>query len=529
VCLDGFIELTLCYVQSNIYLSGMKFAMKQLGTLAVATVLSRRTYAKYENRLGYQCCQELDAIPLLQGKVLFPNTTAYDRRIDSIWSLDAALEPWCIVLPESTTDTVELVKIISRNQCPFGIRSGGHAVYANSNSIEDGVTVDFAYMNGTTYDEKNNTASIRAGSKWGEVYSTLLPYGVGVAGGGQTTVGVAGFLLGGGMSFFNNAYGFGCDTIKNMEVVLSNGTVVNANANENRPLWIALKGGSGNFGFVTRFDLEAIPFADRQEPLMWGGTMIWDISVIGQVLDTMVEFTQTLTDVGSSSHIVAAYTPSSGWAIIGALENKDNVDPAAFDGYKAIPQLLSSSMRSDTLYNLAEEFSGAGRSYNIWIPGAVKNDKDIQQYIFERYDVLVKRVMEFMPPNSTWSTFLQLQPITLAMIAAGKGTNAIGLDEEVAAGRGPGIMTSIAFAIETAELEALIRPLVLSCQRDIDDFAEARDAKWLWRYLNYADLSYDAIGSYGLRSVRQMRAVSTHYDPEGVFQKLRKSGFKIPQ
>jgi FAD/FMN-containing dehydrogenase len=265
-------------------------------------------------------------------------------------------------LPESTEDIRQVAKIISEHQCPFGIRSGGHAVYANSNSVEDGVTVDFGYLNGTTYDEKTNTAAVRAGSRWGAVYSTLEPHGVGVAGGRQTPVGVAGFLLGGGMSFFGNSYGFGCDTIKNMEVVLANGTVVNANANENRELWIALKGGSGNFGFVTRFDLEAIPFADRQTAHMWGGTMIWNISVVEEVLDTMVDFTDNLTDVGSSSHIIAVYSSSSGWAVIGALENKDNVDPVAFDGYKAIPELMSSSMRSDTLYNLAQEFSGAGRT-----------------------------------------------------------------------------------------------------------------------------------------------------------------------
>lgn len=265
-------------------------------------------------------------------------------------------------MPESTEDTVALLQFVSKNQCPFGVRSGGHAVFANSNSVQDGITIDFGYMNATTYDEKTNTASIQPGSRWGAAYKTLEAYGVGAAGGGQTTVGVAGFLLGGGMSFFNNAYGFGCDTIKNMVVVLANGTVVDANANENRDLWIALKGGSGNFGLVTRFDIEAIPFADKQKPRMWGGIMMWNISVIDQVLDTMVDFTENLTDVGSSSHIITGYDSAAGWLIIGALENKDNIDPPAFDGYKAIPEQTLSTMRSDTLYNFAQEFSGAGRT-----------------------------------------------------------------------------------------------------------------------------------------------------------------------
>lgn len=44
--------------------------------------------------------------------------------------------------------------------------------------------------------------------------------------------------------------------------MLANGTIVDANRTNNPELWKALKGGGGNFGIVTRFDLEAIPAKD---------------------------------------------------------------------------------------------------------------------------------------------------------------------------------------------------------------------------------------------------------------------------
>ncbi|KAI1113036.1 hypothetical protein F5Y14DRAFT_419393 [Nemania sp. NC0429] len=473
------------------------------------------------------CCQALATGPGLQGKVLFPNSAAYTARVDSIWSFDAALAPWCVVMPESTADTSAVMKIIHGNQCPFGIRSGGHAVFAGSNSVEDGVTIDFGYMNGTSYDAATNTASLQPGGRWGDVYSALGEHSVGVAGGGQTTVGVAGFLLGGGMSFFNNAYGFGCDTVKNVQLVLANGSVIDANAHQNRDLWVSLKGGSGNFGLVTRFDLEAIPLASNttHKALLWAGTMSWNISQIYRVLDTMVNFTDHVgQDEASSSHILTGYVSGVGYALLGALENKDNVDPVAFDAYKAIPERLSSTLRSDTLYNAALEFSGSPRSYNIWIPGAVRNDAALQRWIYDRHDVLIDKLIEILPANASWSSVLQLQPISLPMIAAGKGTNSIGLDNMTA----PGIMTSISFTTDSADVEQVAHPLVLACQRDIDNHAAALDAMWSWRYLNYADLTYDPIASYGTVSVERMRQVSTKYDPDGVFQKLRKSGFKIP-
>ena len=165
---------------------------------------------------------------------------------------------------------------------------------------------------------------------------------------------------------------------------------------------------------------------------------------------------------------------------------------------------------------------------NVWIPGAVKNDFELQRWIYDRHHVLIEQMRDIMPPNSTWSCVLQLQPISLPMIAAGKGTNALGLEEEVAAGRGPGIMTSASIGTTSKELEELCAPLLYQFQRDVDEYAASLDAKWAWRYLNYADLTYDAIAAYGDKSVARMRAVSAAYDPEGVFQKLRKSGFKIP-
>lgn len=50
------------------------------------------------------------------------------------------------------------------------------------------------------------------------------------------------------------------------EVVLPSGEIVNANATSNSDLWRALKGGSNNFGVVTRIDLKTFP-----QGKFWGG------------------------------------------------------------------------------------------------------------------------------------------------------------------------------------------------------------------------------------------------------------------
>lgn len=168
----------------------------------------------------------------------------------------------------------------------IAVRSGGHSMGAISN-IAQGVTIDLTLLNSTTYDEATNIASIQPGARWKDAFADLDEYGVTATGGRDGGVGVGGFLLGGGMSFFSGRTGFGCDSIVNYEVVLADGIIVNANSTSNPDLWRALKGGASNFGIVTRFDIEAIP----------AHKMYHDIRFISsQYSDTVVDTVAAFTD-----------------------------------------------------------------------------------------------------------------------------------------------------------------------------------------------------------------------------------------
>lgn len=63
-----------------------------------------------------------------------------------------------------------------------------------------------------------------------------------------TRTGVGGLTLGSGVSYTSPRYGFTCDTVTQFEVVLADGSIVEANANRNQDLMWALKGGVNNFG-----------------------------------------------------------------------------------------------------------------------------------------------------------------------------------------------------------------------------------------------------------------------------------------
>ena len=151
----------------------------------------------------------------------------------------------------------------------------------------------------------------------------------------------------------------------------------------------------------------------------------------------------------------------------------------------------------------------------------------IVRFAARKHEELVSRLLEELGPDDGFSTVVQFHPLTRSMVSHGKGTNVLGLDKYVQEGTG-----NIEVAmVTTGSLEnyAKAYPIFLEYQQWIDDYAASLNANWDWRYLNYADRrTQDAITSLGEELVAKLRAASTKYDPDGVFQLLRKSGFKIP-
>jgi FAD/FMN-containing dehydrogenase len=65
------------------------------------------------------------------------------------------------------------------------------------------------------------------------------------------------------LSYFSSAYGLSFDTVKSFEVILGNGSIVNASMDNDRAdLYKALRGGGSNFGIVTRYELYAYPIGN---------------------------------------------------------------------------------------------------------------------------------------------------------------------------------------------------------------------------------------------------------------------------
>lgn len=94
-----------------------------------------------------------------------------------------------------------------------------------------------------------------------------------------------GQLLRGGLTYFASQVGWSANTVKSYEVILADGSVVEAPQRERSDLWWALKGGSNNFGIVTRYDMQTLPITD-----LYGSTMLYDSSNFQVFLDAISDY-----------------------------------------------------------------------------------------------------------------------------------------------------------------------------------------------------------------------------------------------
>ena len=68
-------------------------------------------------------------------------------------------------------------------QCPFAVKGGGHAAFAGSSSIEDGITISMENFKQVDVATDKKTVDVGPGMRWVDVYTAVEQDGLSVAGG----------------------------------------------------------------------------------------------------------------------------------------------------------------------------------------------------------------------------------------------------------------------------------------------------------------------------------------------------------
>jgi FAD/FMN-containing dehydrogenase len=191
----------------------------------------------------------------LHGEMLQPGDTGYEAAC-SVFNAAILRRPVYVIRCNGPDDVSEAVRFARDQQLLVSVRGTGHNI-AGYAVCDDGVVIDLSRMKTVTVNASARTVRVEAGCTWGEVNDALQPHGLAATGGFVSITGVGGLTLGGGLGWLVRKHGLALDNLLSAEVVLADGRMVTANAEENADLFWALRGGGGNFGIVTAFEFQA--------------------------------------------------------------------------------------------------------------------------------------------------------------------------------------------------------------------------------------------------------------------------------
>lgn len=208
------------------------------------------------------------------------------------------------VAAESGTDIAIAVNFARQRGVRPVVKGGGHSYFGNSNAANslliwtrrmDRVELHEAFRPAGAPNSIEPVAAIDigAGALWGRVYSRAAANGRYVQGGGCLTVGVAGFVQGGGFGSFSKQFGTGAANMLEAEIVTADGQIRVANAYRDPELFFGLRGGGGGtFGVVTRLTLKTYPLPDSVGAVLFRITASTD-AAWRALVDRVIDFYAT--------------------------------------------------------------------------------------------------------------------------------------------------------------------------------------------------------------------------------------------
>ncbi|KAK3120142.1 hypothetical protein QOZ80_9AG0682300 [Eleusine coracana subsp. coracana] len=176
------------------------------------------------------------------------------------------VRPLCIITASDVSHVQAAVRCGRRTGVRLRIRSGGHdyeGLSYRSVRPEEFAVLDLARLRGVRVTPGEASAWVDAGTTLGELYHAIGTRNPGFAfpGGVCSTVGVSGFLSGGGIGLLMRKFGVGGDNVIDARIVTVNGDVLDRAAMGEDLFWAIRGGGGESFGVVVawRLKLSKVP------------------------------------------------------------------------------------------------------------------------------------------------------------------------------------------------------------------------------------------------------------------------------
>lgn len=451
---------------------------------------------------------QVDIHPLRNSSVAEENWS------EACWQL-----PYCIIQPTNPTGVAESIKIIASLRVPFAVRAGGHSPNPRWSSVgSHGILLDLQRLNTVTLSNGGSVVGVGAGARWGPVYDVLGTQGRAAIGARSRSVGVGGSILGGGYHHLSNQFGLAVDNVQNFQVVLANGSIVDANARQNQELFWALKGGGSNFGIVTRFDLYTLPV-----PTVWAKIDVYSPDQVPALIAAFDEWQRSgpPSDVRGNADLIISIDFA---VLILVYSEPATKSPDVFAPFRALEPVQTvlppTNLTIGQLSQILESTGSAAPARHDYQGFSSLVDTNLTQ---DMYGFWLERATAVRDATGISQTFV-LQHVSQNLIDVGKknGGNALNISPP----QSQQWWTTI-IDWKSAEDDDVARSVAIATTSLWRTLSEERGSSSLFLFMNDASRDQNPLASYGQQSLKQLRVVSKRYDRTRVFQDLQSGGFLL--
>jgi FAD/FMN-containing dehydrogenase len=213
------------------------------------------------------------------SNVITPDDEEYAESIKR-FSESCEREAGAVVRVSSPDEVSKVVKFATKHHIPIAVKGAAYSTSASS-STHGGIVIDLCKLSRVIVDPESHTVTAQGGATWEDVDRAAARFGLAVVGPTTNYTGVGGTALGGGYGWLTGRYGLVIDNLLSLKMVLADGRIVNASAEENPDLFWATRGAGQDFGVATELVFKAYPQSDG----VFGGVLYFSLDKLPAIVD----------------------------------------------------------------------------------------------------------------------------------------------------------------------------------------------------------------------------------------------------
>jgi hypothetical protein len=239
----------------------------------------------------------------IAGRIATPSEPDWDEA-RLAWNLIADQQPEAVAFVEGSEDIAAVVRFAAENGLRVAGQGTGHgaAALGAPGVLERVILIKTERMRGIEIDAAAQTARVEAGVLSVELGQAANEHGLSFMPGSSPDVGVTGYALGGGLSWFGRAHGFACNRVCAIELVTANGEARTVDSDNDPDLFWALRGGGGGCAIVSALHVDLLPIAE-----VYAGALLFPAEVGADAVRTYRDWAASVSEDVTS--VVRFLTP----------------------------------------------------------------------------------------------------------------------------------------------------------------------------------------------------------------------------